>query len=71
MRLLSDEERLDTLEILENNKQEVEHGLQRMPVSVETLSQVKHKTQLERKLQEIEEAMKIFSRPTVLVKSDA
>jgi hypothetical protein len=71
MRLLSDEERIETLEILESNRQEVEHSLQRMPVVVETPSQVKHKTQLERKLQEIEEATRIFSRPKVLVKNDA
>jgi Calmodulin-binding len=71
MRLLSDEERIETLEILESNRQEVEHSLQRMPVVVETLSQVKHKTQLERKLNEIEEAKRIFSRPKVLVKNDA
>lgn len=71
MRLLSDQERMETLEILASNRNDVESDLQRLPVVVETLSQVKHKTALERKLQELEDAIKVFSRPKVLVRSDA
>lgn len=69
MRMMSDEERLDTLAVLDTNRSEVETELQKLPFFVETPSQIRLKNQLERRLGEIEEAKKIFSRPKVLVKA--
>ena len=66
--MMSEEERLDTLKILQNNREEVELAMQRLPFVIETPSQIRHKNQLERRIQEIEEARRIFSRPKVLVK---
>lgn len=69
MRMMSDEERLDTLAVLDTNRSEVELELQKLPFHVETPSQIRLKNQLERRLGEIEDAKKIFSRPKVLVKA--
>lgn len=41
--------------------------MQALPFLIETPSQKAHKTSLERRLQEIEEANKVFSRMKVLV----
>jgi len=67
MRMLPEEERLETLAILQKNRQEVERALQVMPIIIETPSQKRRKDDLERRLREIEDAFKIFSRPKVLV----
>ena len=42
-------------------------AMQALPFLIETPSQKAHKTSLERRLQEIEEANKVFSRTKVLV----
>lgn len=68
MRMMSNDERIETLEILEKNREEVMEAITRLPFVAETPSQIRNKNQLERRLQEIEEARKIFSRPKVLVK---
>lgn len=67
MRMLPEEERLETLGLLEANRLEVEKQLQQLPILIETPGQVRRKDELERRLQEIEEAKKIFSRSKVLV----
>lgn len=66
---MPDEERLETLAILDANRAEVEAEIQRLPFVIETPSGLKHKNQLERRLQEIDDAKKIFSRSKVLVKA--
>mmetsp|Transcript_12775 Transcript_12775/g.34834 ORF Transcript_12775/g.34834 Transcript_12775/m.34834 type:complete len:297 (-) Transcript_12775:213-1103(-) len=67
MRLLPDEERLETLAILAKNKQDVERAIQALPLRIETPSAIRRKEDLERRLSEIEDATKIFQRPKVLV----
>lgn len=69
MRIMGDEERIETLAVLQKNKEEVEDALSKLPFIVKIPSQVSLKNQLERRLHEIEEATKIFSRPKVLVKA--
>lgn len=69
MRIMGDDERTETLAVLEKNKEEVEDALSKLPFVVKIPSQVRMKNQLERRLHEIEEATKIFSRPKVLVKA--
>lgn len=42
-----------------------------LPVRADTLSVQKRRVELERKLSQIEEAIKIFSRPKVFIKLDS
>ena len=67
-RVMPEEERLQTLEMLESNKVEVERNLAQLPFVAETPSQIKAKTNLENRLKEIEEAERLFSRSVVYVK---
>lgn len=67
MRLLPEEERLETLEILRRNREEVERAIQHLPLRTETQGAIRRKDELERRLREVEDAQKIFSRPKVLV----
>eukprot|EP00775_Hariotina_reticulata_P007060 gene7060-7274_t len=71
LRQLPEEERLHTLEVLRVNRAEVEARLASLPIIIETPSQVRRKDELERRLQEIESAQKIFSRRNVLVHATA
>ena len=68
MRIMPEAERLETLTILEQNRADVEKEIQQLPFVIETPSAVKHKNRLEQRMQEIEEARKIFARSKVLVK---
>jgi hypothetical protein len=70
MTLMPEEERLDTLRILKDNLKATKDNLSRMPLLVETPSAIRRKASLERKLQEIEDAINIFSRPKVFIKED-
>mmetsp|Transcript_6685 Transcript_6685/g.17060 ORF Transcript_6685/g.17060 Transcript_6685/m.17060 type:complete len:317 (+) Transcript_6685:224-1174(+) len=67
MRVMPESERMDTLQILAQNKAAVEDQISKLPFTVETPSQIKYKDGLHRRLQEIEEAERLFSRPNVLV----
>lgn len=67
MRIMPEEERLEMLGILDESRQDVEAKLQALPFLIETPTQKAHKTSLERRLQEIDEANKVFSRTKVLV----
>ena len=67
MTLMADEERLDTLRILNESEKETQALLFKMPMRVTTPSMVKKKNDLEAKLKEIEAAKKIFSRQKVYV----
>jgi hypothetical protein len=69
MRIMPEEERLETLKILDANRVEIEEEIQKLPFVIETPSGLKHKNQLERRLKEIDEARRIFSRSKVLVKA--
>lgn len=69
MRVMPEAERLETLSILDANRREVEQEIQALPFVIETPSAIKNKARLEKRLQEIAEARRIFSRPTVLVKA--
>jgi hypothetical protein len=68
MRIMPEEERLETLRILDANREEVEGEIQKLPFIIETPSGLKHKNQLENRLKEIDDARRIFSRSKVLVK---
>ena len=69
MRVLPEEERLETLEILRVNRADVEEKLRALPIA-KTDSQTlrRRKSELEARLAEIEDAQKVFERKTVLVR---
>mmetsp|Transcript_26801 Transcript_26801/g.63575 ORF Transcript_26801/g.63575 Transcript_26801/m.63575 type:complete len:90 (+) Transcript_26801:885-1154(+) len=67
MRMMPEDERMETLAILAQNKAAVEAQLAQLPFTVETPSQIRHKNGLEKRLKEIDEAERLFSRPNVLV----
>ena len=64
---MSEEERLETLQVLRASKEECMAQLQRLPFVIETPSLRKKQNDLESKLREIENALSIFSRPKVYV----
>ena len=45
----------------------MERQIQRLPIIIETPSMIRHRDELERRMREIEDAFRVFSRPKVLV----
>ncbi|KAK3609809.1 hypothetical protein CHS0354_029848 [Potamilus streckersoni] len=69
-RVLPENERRETLELLQKNQQDVIKQLQSLPLRTDTFRIRTCKQEFEKKLAEIDEAIKIFSRPKVFVKLD-
>ena len=67
-KLLSDEERINTLNGLMKNKKELTNQLEKMPITTRTNSIRIRKEELIKKLEEIEKAIDMFSRKQVFVK---
>jgi hypothetical protein len=67
MRMMTEEERVGTLEELQKNKGEVWEILRSMPISMRTDALKKKKTELEQKLCEIDKAIGMFSRKVVYI----
>jgi len=70
-RLLSEEERMQTLTSLQDTRKDLCNMLEKMPITMKTMSVQKRKEELENKLNEIENAIKTFSRKQVFVKDDS
>ncbi|KAI9353056.1 calmodulin-binding-domain-containing protein [Zopfochytrium polystomum] len=70
MRVLGEEERLDSLNFLMQRRSELLTDLSNFGLIVESLSAKKRRAALEESLQEIEEAIDIFSRKGVCVKCE-
>ena len=70
MRQLEEEERLESLAMLERNKKEVETLIFKLPFNCETVGQKRRKNELEMRLKEVEDGIKLFSRRVVYVKLD-
>ncbi|EDV21805.1 uncharacterized protein TRIADDRAFT_59897 [Trichoplax adhaerens] len=68
--LMPDAERRETLAALFENQRELAMKLAKMPLRCDSYTAMNRKTQVERKLAEIDEAIKIFSRPKVYIKED-
>lgn len=68
MRLLSEEERLETLVVLQRSRQELERAAQALPLRIETPGQIRRRDDIEQRIREVEEGLKAFSRPKVIVK---
>jgi hypothetical protein len=67
MRMMTEEERVSTLEELQKNKGEVWEILRSMPISMRTDALKKKKTELEQKLCDIDKAITMFSRKVVYI----
>eukprot|EP01138_Halocafeteria_seosinensis_P016353 gb/GECG01016684.1/.p1 GENE.gb/GECG01016684.1/~~gb/GECG01016684.1/.p1 ORF type:complete len:353 (+),score=70.44 gb/GECG01016684.1/:1-1059(+) len=67
---MSDKERVETLETLQTRREEAKALLSRLPLVVETASAIQRKEDLEAKVKELDDAIKIFSRPKVYVEPD-
>ncbi|XP_018417995.1 PREDICTED: enkurin domain-containing protein 1 [Nanorana parkeri] len=68
---MPEQERLETLSKLKETQTQLTKELLMLPVRADTLSIQNRRTELDKKLTEIEEAIKIFSRPKVFIKIDA
>lgn len=69
-RLLSEEEKTETLNSLMNTRKELINLLEKMPISMRTMAVQIKKQEMEKKLGEIEDGIKTFSRKQVFVKID-
>ena len=67
-KLLTEEERLNTLNGLIRNKKELTNQLEKMPITTRTNSVRIKKEELIKKIEEIEKAIDLFSRKQVFVK---
>mmetsp|Transcript_32299 Transcript_32299/g.55873 ORF Transcript_32299/g.55873 Transcript_32299/m.55873 type:complete len:255 (+) Transcript_32299:560-1324(+) len=67
MRLLSDEERLENLAMLEKSRDEVFSLINKLPIAANSLSIRQKRTEYENKLNDLEQAIKNFSRKKVYV----
>ncbi|TYZ66955.1 hypothetical protein PybrP1_008795 [[Pythium] brassicae (nom. inval.)] len=67
MTRLDEDERLRTLQVLRQSLDEARLQLNHLPLRVETQRQIRRKNELEAKLQEIEDAIKVFDRSKVYV----
>lgn len=67
-RLLSEEERLFTLEKLKQSKNDINQIIEKLPITCDTQSFKNKKEELFRKLDEIENAIETFSKAKVFVK---
>ncbi|XP_054055662.1 enkurin domain-containing protein 1 isoform X3 [Rissa tridactyla] len=69
--MMPEGQRLETLGNLKQSQEHLLKDLVMLPVRADTLSMQKRRVELERKLSQIEEAIKIFSRPKVFIKLDS
>ena len=69
MTVMSEQERIETLDILKESEKEAQELLHKLPLHATTQRMKKRKDALEAKLKEIEAAKKIFSKKVVYVKA--
>jgi len=67
MVMLSEGERLKTLEGLRRNVEEIQNGLRKFPLSLSSMAQRHRKTELEEQLKQQEDAILIFDKEKVYV----
>ena len=68
-KLLSEEERITTLNGLINSKKEMTNLLEKMPITTRTLAMQNKKEELIRKIEEVEKAIEMFSKKQVFIKA--
>lgn len=67
MRIMPEDERLEMLATLKASLDEVQSQMQQLPFRLDTPSMKRLKGSLDSRMTEIEEAMRVFSRPKVLI----
>lgn len=67
MKLMPEDERRSTLQVLESSRTEANKQLNNMPFIIETPSARRKVVELEAKLREIENAISLFSKPKVYI----
>ena len=67
LQLLPESQRLETLSLLETKHEELKRKYHALPLSIETMGQVRRKKEIEDSLKETEESLKIFRREHVYV----
>lgn len=67
MKLMPEHERVETLEILQKGKDEVWQAINKLPIASNTMTVQKRRAEYEAKLQELENAIRTFSKPKVYV----
>jgi len=67
MRQMSEQERCETLAILEENKRKIVDSIKHLPLVVETPSMIKYQRELNEKLKQVEQTIDLFQKPTVFV----
>lgn len=70
-RLLAEEERLETLELLKKSAADTKDALSRMPLRVELPSALRKMQEMEDKLKKLEASLVLFSKPRVYVRIGA
>eukprot|EP00389_Voromonas_pontica_P009889 GDKH01015024.1.p1 GENE.GDKH01015024.1~~GDKH01015024.1.p1 ORF type:complete len:309 (-),score=37.73 GDKH01015024.1:204-1130(-) len=70
-RVLGEAERLETLATLQKKREEVEKEAGRLPLRIETVGQKRRQAELQRRLDELDGAVKVFEKKTVLVELDS
>ena len=68
-KLLSEEERITTLNGLINSKKEMTNLLEKLPITTRTLAMQNKKEELIRKIEEVEKAIEMFSKKQVFIKA--
>ncbi|KYO36987.1 enkurin domain-containing protein 1 isoform B [Alligator mississippiensis] len=69
--MMPESQRLETLGNLKQTQAQLTKDLVMLPVRADTLGVQRRRSELEKKLSQIEEALKIFSRPKVFIKLDS
>ncbi|NWV45745.1 ENKD1 protein, partial [Daphoenositta chrysoptera] len=69
--MMPESQRLETLGNLKQSQEQLIKDLVLLPMRGDSLKMQKRRVELERKLSQIEEAIKIFSRPKVFIKLDS
>ena len=67
MKLMAEQERLETLEILKKGKEDVWQDINKLPIASNTLTVQRRRAEYEGKLVDLENAIKTFSKPKVYV----
>ena len=67
-RIMLDDERLETIALLEKSKTEVDQDINKLPLRIETDGQRRRQAALNKRLADIEQALKFLSKQNVLVK---
>jgi len=70
MRKMTEEERTETMQILECNKKQIMEQIKNLPLVIETPSMIRHQSQLNQQMNEIEKTMAVFRKPIVYVAMD-